>query len=233
MIEEGDRILVGVSGGKDSLALLWSLADKRPRAPVRYDLFPVFVDPGFPSANTATLEAFCEDLGFPLTVEVTDFGVRAHRPGQRENPCFLCARQRRRRLFERARTMGCGKIALGHHKDDLIETLFLNICYAGEIGTMVPAQPLFEGRLTLIRPLAYAEEELIARFGREAGFPQLANPCPSADRTRRGEIKSLLAGLCRGNPKVKGNIFRAMSRVRADYLLRREGERGEEARRGA
>lgn len=219
MIADGDRILVGMSGGKDSLTLLWSLADKLPRSPAGYDLFPVYVDPGFGADFIGRLEAFCRDLGYPLRTEYTDHGIRAHSRENRENPCFLCARLRRRRLFEMAESLGCTKIALGHHKDDIIETLFMNICFAGEISTMVPVQPFFEGRFTIIRPLALAQEDLIRRFSREQGFPEGENPCPSASRSRREEIKGLLNQLYRKNSKVRGNIFRALSRVKPDYLL--------------
>jgi tRNA 2-thiocytidine biosynthesis protein TtcA len=219
MIEDGDRILVGISGGKDSLTLLWSLVDKRARSPVRFDLFPVYVDPGFGGDISDPLDRFCRALGLSLRTEMTDYGLRGHSEENRENPCFLCSRLRRKRLFEIADELDCRKIALGHHKDDIIETLFLNICYAGEISSMAPVQPLFKGLFSIIRPLAFAEEDLIRRFSREKGFPEATNPCPSSDRTKRSEIKDLLNRLYRGNRKVKGNIFRALSRLKPDYLL--------------
>jgi tRNA 2-thiocytidine biosynthesis protein TtcA len=111
-------------------------------------------------------------------------------------------------------------LALGHNKDDIIETLFLNMCYAGEISTMVPSQTLFKGRFKIIRPLAYADEQLIRDFAREHGFPDFVNPCPSAGNSKRQEIKTMLTQLYKHNPKIKGNIFRAMSRVKNAYLLK-------------
>jgi len=178
------------------------------------------VDPGFESGAADALNPFCERLGIPLRVEWTDYGLQGHSPANRENPCFLCARLRRKRLFEVADELRCGTLALGHNKDDVIETLFLNMCYAGEISTMRPEQELFKGRFRLIRPLAYAESGLIRRFAREFSLPVTANPCPSAERSQRAEIKSLLADLYRRNSKIKGNIFRALRHVRTDYLLK-------------
>jgi tRNA 2-thiocytidine biosynthesis protein TtcA len=143
----------------------------------------------------------------------------AHSPENRENPCFLCSRLRRKRLFEIADELGCTKLALGHNKDDIIETLFMNICYAGEISTMMPAQTFFQNKFTVIRPLAFADEQLIRKFAREQKFPEFINACPSAYNSKRKEMKTFLEQLYRANKKVKGNIFRAMSHVNTDYLL--------------
>ena len=218
-MDDGDRILVGVSGGKDSMALLWSLAERQRRSPVRYELFPVYVDPGFEGGFAEALRAQCRDIGLDLRVAYTDFGLIAHSDENRENPCFLCARLRRKRLFEIARELDCRKVALGHNKDDIIETFFMNICFAGEVSTMIPAQSFFNGLITVIRPLAFVEEDLIRRFVRQQGLAVFHNPCPSANRTKRQEIKELLRQLYRSNPKVKGNVFRAMHHVKLDYLL--------------
>jgi tRNA 2-thiocytidine biosynthesis protein TtcA len=220
MIEDGDRIALGLSGGKDSLTLLWALAERQRRVQVHYDLFPIYVDPGFPGGFADGLVDTCRHLGFQLTVDRTDHGIVAHSSENRENPCFLCARLRRKRLFEIADGLGCTKLALGHNKDDVIETLFLNICYAGEISTMVPRQELFNGRFIVIRPLAMVDENSIRRFARDQSFPRYANPCPSSENTKRSEIKAMLDGLYRTNRKIKGNIYRAMSHVKMDYLLK-------------
>jgi tRNA 2-thiocytidine biosynthesis protein TtcA len=221
MIADGDRIAVGLSGGKDSLTLVQLLHERQAWAPIRYEVLPIYIDPGFEGGFGAQLAAFCEHNGWSLHHEKTDHGLVAHSADNRENPCFLCARLRRKRLFEIADDMGCRKIALGHNKDDLIETLFLNICYSGEISTMVPAQPFFGGRLTIIRPLAYAEEAQIRRFVQAHALPSYDNPCPSARTSKRREIKALLERLYRSNPKIRGNIFRSMSNVKLDYLLKK------------
>ena len=145
MIIDGDRIVVGLSGGKDSQALLWLLNERQKRIPVNYELLPVYIDPGFESGFGHELKNYYAKTGFKVRMEQTDYGIRAHSSENRENPCFLCSRLRRKRLFELAHELGCNKVALGHNKDDIIETLFLNICYAGEISTMVPLQPFFKG----------------------------------------------------------------------------------------
>lgn len=221
MIADGDRIAVGLSGGKDSLTLVSLLHERQRMAPVRYEIFPIYIDPGFEGGFGSELAELCGRKNWFLHHEVTDHGIVAHGPTNRENPCFLCARLRRKRLFEVADQLGCRKIALGHNKDDLIETLFLNICYSGEISTMVPAQPFFGGRFTIIRPLAHAGEDTIQRFVQEKHFPRFENPCPSARTSKRREIKNLLGDLYKGNPKIRGNIFRSMSNVKLDYLLKK------------
>ena len=220
MLQDGDRIVVGLSGGADSLTMLWMLSERLTRIPINYELFAVHIDPGFEGGFSESLETYCADKGFTLRIEHTDYGVLGHSSINRENPCFLCSRMRRKRLFEIADELACNKLALGHNKDDIIETLFLNICYSGEISTMVPAQAFFKGKFTVIRPLAFADEKLIRDFAREQNFPEFVNPCPSANNSKRQEIKTILKRLYRTNKKIKGNIFRAMSRVRPDYLLK-------------
>ncbi|MGD9280845.1 MAG: ATP-binding protein [Desulfobacterales bacterium] len=220
MLHDGDRVIVGVSGGTDSLTMMWMLAERLPRVPINFELFPVYVDPGFEGGFSESLQSYTADIGLALRVELTDYGILGHSTVNRENPCFLCSRLRRKRLFEIANELGCNKLALGHNKDDIIETLFLNICYAGEISTMVPSQTFFQEKFTVIRPLAYADENLIRSFANEQRFPEFVNPCPSAKHSKRQEIKAVLNQLYRSNKKIKGNIFRAMSRVKCDYLLK-------------
>jgi tRNA 2-thiocytidine biosynthesis protein TtcA len=220
MLHDGDRVIVGVSGGTDSLTMMWMLAERLPRVPINVELFPVYVDPGFEGGFSESLQSYTADIGLALRVELTDYGILGHSTVNRENPCFLCSRLRRKRLFEIADELGCNKLALGHNKDDIIETLFLNICYAGEISTMVPSQTFFQEKFTVIRPLAYADENLIRSFANEQRFPEFVNPCPSAKHSKRQEIKAVLNQLYRSNKKIKGNIFRAMSRVKCDYLLK-------------
>ena len=178
------------------------------------------VDPGFEEGFSEPLAEYWNRTGLKLKVEHTDYGILAHSSKNRENPCFLCSRLRRKRLFEIADELGCNKLALGHNKDDIIETLFMNICYAGEISTMLPSQSFFQERFTLIRPLAFVDEDVIRRFAKEKGCLDFINPCPSAKVSKRQEIKGLLKQLYRSNRKVKGNIFRAMSHVKTDYLLK-------------
>ncbi len=219
MIQEGDRIAVGLSGGKDSLCLMRLLRDRQQRVPIRYEMIGVHVDPGFEGGFAEALEAYCRQQEYPFHLDRSDHGLVGQSPENRENPCFLCARLRRKRLFELADALGCNKIALGHTKDDIIATLLLNMFYAGEISTMLPYQSFFGGKLIVIRPLAYVDEAVIRRFAREASFPVFQNPCPTAGHSKRSEIKSMLDQMCRKNRKIKGNLFHALHRVRQDYLL--------------
>jgi tRNA 2-thiocytidine biosynthesis protein TtcA len=218
MISDGDRILVGLSGGRDSFTLLWMLKERLKHIPIHYTLYPVHIDLGFNKELGKSLSEYCNRIGFELRIDRTDYGILAHSSENRENPCFLCSRLRRKRLFEIADELGCNKLALGHHKDDIIETMFLNMCYAGEISSMMPSQPFFQEKFTLIRPLAFVDEDAIRRFADEIGCPDFLNPCPSANISKRQEIKKMLKQLYRNNKKVKGNIFRAMHHVKMDYM---------------
>ncbi len=224
MISDGEKIAVGLSGGKDSLTLMWILKERLARIPITYELFAIHIDPGFEGSDSDALKTYCQEMGYQLRVDYTDFGVKAHSEENRENPCFLCSRLRRKRLFEIADEVGCKKLALGHHKDDIIETLFMNMCYAGEISTMLPLQPLFNGQFSIIRPLSFVAEDETIRFAKDKGFPQFDNPCPSANSSKRRDIKKMLHTLYRSNSKIKGNIFRAMQHVNLDYLLKQSAK---------
>jgi tRNA 2-thiocytidine biosynthesis protein TtcA len=219
LIQEGDRILVGVSGGKDSLTLLHLLHERSKRVPVHYELMPVYIDLGFSSGKADILKKFFGTKGLPYHIEFTDIGRRANSSENRENPCFLCSWERRKRLFHLAQRFKCNKIALGHHKDDIIETLLLNIFYSAEISTMLPLQSLFKGKITLIRPLALLEEKKIERFAREMKLPFGPSGCPSSGKTKRKVVKDLIEALSKKDRRVKGNIFRALSNVKLDYTL--------------
>lgn len=178
MIADKDRVLVGLSGGKDSLTLMWALNERRARIPIDYELFPVYIDPGFEGGFADELADHMSRIGTPLRVERTHYGILAHSDFNRENPCFLCARLRRKRLFEIAEELGCNKLALGHHKDDIIETLLMNMFYAGEISTMIPSQVFFKGLFTLIRPLALSGRRYHPRICRGDEFPEVHQPLP-------------------------------------------------------
>jgi tRNA 2-thiocytidine biosynthesis protein TtcA len=219
LIEDGDRILVGVSGGKDSLTLLHLLNERRKRVPIRYELIPVHIDLGFNSGRTEILKDFFESRGLSYQIEFTDIGKRANSSENRENPCFLCSWERRKRLFYLAQHFKCNKIALGHHQDDIIETFLLNIFYSAEISTMLPLQTLFKGKITLIRPLALIEENKIERFAKEMSLPFGPGGCPVSGKTKRKEVKELIETLAKKNRKIRGNIFRSLSNIKMEYLL--------------
>ncbi|MBF0450599.1 MAG: tRNA 2-thiocytidine(32) synthetase TtcA [Candidatus Magnetomorum sp.] len=224
MISDGDKIAVGISGGCDSLTLLWFLIHRLPRIPVQYELVCIHIDPGFDNGFSPLLKKYAHELGISLHVEYTDYGILAHGPENRENPCFLCARLRRKRIFEIAEQHGCNKIAFGHNKDDLIETLMINMLYAGEISSMLPSQPFFQGKLTVIRPLAYTDSDLIRLFVQSFQLPVCINPCPSSKTSHRSEVRDMLTHLYQKNRKIKGNLFRAIHNVKTEYLLPASGK---------
>jgi tRNA 2-thiocytidine biosynthesis protein TtcA len=219
MIQDGDHVLVAVSGGKDSLSLLWLLRERLARVPIQYRITAVHVDPGFGANSADRMQAFFSGQGFESRVVKGDFGPLAHSPENRENPCFLCSRMRRKVLFETARDLGCNKIAFGHHKDDVIETFFLNVFYGASVSTMKPVQEFFGGKLFVIRPLFMIESDLIRRYFRFMGWQEVDLGCPTAGSSKREEIKALLKQIYRGNKKVRGNIFHALQNVNPEYLL--------------
>ena len=207
MIQDGDHVLVAVSGGKDSLVLLRVLQDRLKRIPISYHITAAHVDPGFGGNSAHELKAYFSSNKLDYRLIESDIGPRAHGPENRENPCFLCSRMRRKLLFEQADALGCNRIALGHHKDDIIETLFLNMFYGASISTMLPVQELFGGKLTIIRPLYLLDEDLIRRYADQLDFPKIQLNCPSAGTTKREEIKEMLNGFYRKAGKSKGTSF--------------------------
>ncbi|RLB07780.1 MAG: tRNA 2-thiocytidine(32) synthetase TtcA [Deltaproteobacteria bacterium] len=219
LIDDGDRILVALSGGKDSLVMLKLLHERRSRVPIEYELKVITVDLGYEGGNLEALEEYVRGLGCDYSLKKTRIGPLAHSPTNRENPCFLCARLRRKVIFETARELGCNKVALGHNRDDIIETFLLNVFYCGEISTMVPHQVLFGGKLSIIRPLSLVEEDKIRAYAKLQGFPEVYDGCPTKALTRRKEIKFLLGELDRMDKRIRRNIFRALSNIRLEYLL--------------
>ena len=218
MIRDGDHVLVAVSGGFDSLSLLWLLRERLRRIPINYRMTAIHVDPGFGGGSAEKVRDFLEAEGFDCRVIRTRIGPTAHSPENRENPCFLCSRLRRKILFEAARDLGCSLLAFGHNKDDLIETFFLNVLYGASLSTMLPVQHFFNGALTVIRPLYLVEEQRIRRFARSMNWPEIRLGCPTAGSSRREDIKQMLKQFYRSNRKIKGNIFHALHNVKPEYL---------------
>lgn len=219
MLNDGDKVLVAVSGGVDSLVLAWILHNWKKKAPIDYDLMAVHLDMGFDNGSWQGVEKKIEKIGLPYKIEKTTIGVEAYKKSDRESGCFNCSKNRRNLLFEMARDGKFSKIALGHHKDDIIETFFLNIFYSGNISTMVPSQKLFNGDVTLIRPLAFLEKEQVIETADAAGLLPVKNPCPMADQSKREEMRTFLTSLFEQNPSFKSNVFASLSNVRSDYLL--------------
>ena len=219
MIAEGDRVLVGVSGGMDSMALLDLLSTPMVHVPA-FSILAVNIDMGFDPtyAGYEALERHLSEGGYDYVLEKTEIGTLSHSEYNRKNPCFLCSRLRRKRIFEIADQKGCNKIAFAHHRDDIIETLLINLFYGREISTMMPDQPIFGGKLRIIRPLAYIREELVKKYGRERGFGVIENGCPTSRTSKRRYVKELLGEMEKDDPEIRENIWKAMGHVKTDYL---------------
>ncbi|MFA5038572.1 MAG: ATP-binding protein [Candidatus Omnitrophota bacterium] len=215
MIQNGDKILVGVSGGKDSLTLLEALWSRKAFVPIHYDVLAVHVDLGFSGPHLEPFEGFLKKEGFPFYVKRKAMAD----PREGKQNCFWCSWNRRRVLFEEARKHGCNKIALGHHKDDIVETVLMNLFFEGEISAMSPNQEMFKGKLSIIRPLAYVEEREIKDYVRLKPFPVIKCLCCHAAHTQRAVIKKMIETLEATAPGVKSNIFRSLQRIKKDYLL--------------
>jgi tRNA 2-thiocytidine biosynthesis protein TtcA len=220
MVEEGDRVLVGVSGGLDSFVLLDLIRTPMLFLPP-FSVVAVNIDLGFEDdyAGYNILEEYLKVNAYEYVMEKTDIGIFSHSEKNRKNPCFLCSRLRKKRIVEIAEETGCNKIAFAHHKDDIIETLLLNMFYAREISTMVPSQSIFRGKFHIIRPLSYIAEDLVKRYARERCFPIIENNCPTSKTSKRMYIKKLLNELEKDNKDIRENIFKSMKHVKTDYLL--------------
>ena len=219
MLADSDRVLIAVSGGIDSLVLTWILKHWLHKAPIRYEILAVYIDNGFARSTSDKVAEQLQNIGVPFLIEKTDFWHRAAAKEEGKSVCFHCSRLRRNRLFAIAQEQGFNKIGFGHHKDDLLETFFINLLYAGNISTMVPKQKLFNGRIHIIRPMAYLEKEDIMEIAATASIVPVKNPCPQDNDSKRQEARRVLAALYKLDPRVKSNIFAALSNIRQDYLL--------------
>jgi tRNA 2-thiocytidine biosynthesis protein TtcA len=217
MLQDGDRIAVGVSGGEDSLTLLKILDERRSFVPIKYELIALHVDQGYHCIHPKVLQEYLKKNGHRYEIVKSDL----LKPGQsrKDIDCFWCSWNRRKAMFDAAARLGCNKVALGHHLDDIIQTILLNLFFNGEISAMAPKQELFEGKLNIIRPLAYIEKKEISEFAKGLGMTHPRCKCPNADMTNRHAMEKLIAELSRVCPGVKQNIFRSVKRIKKDYLL--------------
>lgn len=216
MLSDGDKIAVAVSGGKDSLTLLRVLNDRKRFVPIKYELLAVHIDMGYPCQHPKILAEHFKKMGINYHIEKIDILQGKTR---KDISCFWCSWNRRKALFEVANRFGCTKVALGHHKDDIIETVLMNLFFHGEISAMSPKQELFNGKIILIRPLAYVDEDLIVRFAKSADFPHHKCVCPNSLTSNRTKISNIIKDLKKVCPDVKTNIFRSIKRIKEDYLL--------------
>lgn len=197
MVEDGDTIAVGVSGGKDSLALLYALSEMRRFYPKKYELKAVTIDPMFNSepCDYTAIEELCRKLGVEYIVKRTQLADVIFNQRKEENPCSLCAKMRRGMLHDMAKELGCNKIALGHHLDDAVVTFYMNLLQGGKIGCFSPVSYLSRKDLHMIRPMVFASEKDVERAARKVGLPVIKSSCPVDSTTERQKIKELIDGL--------------------------------------
>jgi len=208
MIEDGDKIAVGISGGKDSIALLFILSLLKKWSNFRFELYPISLELGF-GTDFSPVQRFCDEEGLTYHVEKTQIGKIVFEVRKEKNPCALCANMRRGALHEAALKLGCNKVALGHHLDDAIETFFLNLCYTGRFDTFKPKTFLDRTGLWLIRPMVYLHQETVAAIIKREKLPVVKNPCPASGKTKREDMKEIISFLQKRHPKIKERFLTA------------------------
>ena len=222
MIPEGAKVAVGVSGGKDSLALVTALAHLSKFHPSHFQVKAVTVDLGFEGADYSPIARYLEELGVEYKVVKTEIGKIIFDVRKEKNPCALCAKMKRGILCDSAKEMGCDFLALAHHKDDLIDTFLLNLFYAGRIDTFLPVTELTKTGITVIRPFLYAQEKELVYFANKNPMPVCPSGCPADKHTSREDVKGLIKTLAKENPDIKAKIFGAI--LRSGLLERKEND---------
>lgn len=214
MIAPGDRVAVGVSGGKDSLALLKGLAELRRFYPAPFEVVALTADPGFfgKEADYSAVQELCDELGVEYIIRRTELYKVIFETRKESNPCSLCARMRRGILHDMTKAAGCNKLALGHHMDDAAETFMMNLLSGGTIGSFRPVTYLSRKDLTVIRPMIFATEKEVAAAARRENLPVVKSPCPMDKTSERQKVKELIAALEKDYPNLRGKITGAMQR---------------------
>ena len=210
MIEEGDRIAIGISGGKDSLTLLYAMQGLQKFYPKRFELEAVTVDLGYPGFDLEPIRQLCQKLQVPYNVIPTQIGKIVFEERQESNPCALCAKLRKGAFNDRIKELGCNKVAYAHHKDDMVETMLLSLMYEGRFHSFLPKTYLDRMDLTVIRPLIYVSESEVIGFRNKYHLPVAKSPCPADRYTKRQYEKDLLRKLNQENPGVKDRMFSAI-----------------------
>ena len=210
MIEEGDKIAIGISGGKDSLTLLYALHGLMRFYPKHFTIHAVTVDLGFDNLNLDKIVTLCESLDIPYTIVKTDIAKIVFDDRKESNPCSLCAKMRKGALNDEIKRLGCNKVAYAHHKDDVVETMLLSLIYEGRFHSFSPKTYLDRMDLTVIRPLIYVNEADVIGFAHKYELPVAKSPCPADGNTRREYVKVLLRTLNQENPGVKERMFTAI-----------------------
>ncbi|MCT4598161.1 MAG: tRNA 2-thiocytidine biosynthesis TtcA family protein [Vallitalea sp.] len=210
MINDGDKIAIGVSGGKDSLALLYALKGLQRFYPNKFELEAITVSLGFDNFDLSKIHSLCEELDINYTVVNTNIAEIIFDERKEKNPCALCAKMRKGALNEMAEKLGCNKIALGHHKEDIIETMMLSLFYEGRFHTFSPVTYLDRMKLYSIRPLMYVSEKEIIGFKNKYNLPVVKSPCPADGNTKREYMKNLLMSLEKENPGLMKRLYRSI-----------------------
>ena len=212
MIQEGDRIAVGISGGKDSLTLLYALHGLQRFYPQHFELHAVTVDLGFQNLDLSRIESICRDeLQIPYTIVKTDIADVIFEQRKEANPCSLCAKMRKGALNDAIKKEGCNKVAYAHHKDDVVETMLMSLIFEGRFHTFSPVTYLDRTGITVIRPLLYMNEADVSGFVNKNQVPVVKSPCPADGHTKREYVKQLLRQLNLENPGVKERMFTAIT----------------------
>lgn len=216
MIEENDKIAIGLSGGKDSISLLLALSDLRKFYPKKFDICAITVSLGFDGSDFTPMEELCKKIDVDYHVIDTQIGEIIFDARKESNPCSLCAKMRKGALNNKADELGCNKIALGHNRDDIIETFMMSLIFEARISTFQPVSFLEKKKLFSIRPLIYVPESDIKGYIRKNNLPIIKNPCPANGNTKRQEMKDLIKDLCRKYDNADTKIFNAISRSKID-----------------
>ena len=216
MIEENDKIAIGLSGGKDSISLLLALSDLRKFYPKKFDICAITVSLGFDGSDFTPMEELCKKIDVDYHVIDTQIGEIIFDARKESNPCSLCAKMRKGALNNKADELGYNKIALGHNRDDIIETFMMSLIFEARISTFQPVSFLEKKKLFSIRPLMYVPESDIKGYIRKNNLPIIKNPCPANGNTKRQEMKDLIKDLCRKYDNADTKIFNAISRSKID-----------------
>ena len=212
MIEEGDKIAVALSGGKDSISMLMGLKNLQRFYPKKFELIAISINPGFKFFNKELLQKTCDNINVPLFIEDTNIKEIVFDVRKEKNPCSLCANFRRGALNSVAIREGCNKIALGHNEDDVLETFMLNLLYTGSINTFAPMSYMDRSKMTLIRPLIYAPEKYIKSFVKRNNIEVMKKVCPMDGVSKREDMKKMINDLRIDIPHIRANLYGAIKR---------------------
>lgn len=211
MIDNNDKIAVGISGGKDSLTLLYALNSLKKFYPKKFEICAITIDLGFDNLNLEGIKKICEDFEIEYTIVKTDIADIVFKERKETNPCALCAKMRKGALNDAIKALGCNKVAYAHHKDDVVETMMMSLIYEGRFHTFSPVTYLDRTQVTMIRPLIYMSEADVIGFVNKNAVPVVKSPCPADGYTKREYVKNLLREINKDTPGVKNRMFTAIT----------------------